>query len=199
MFAYCLNKPVTCVDRNGKRTYVINGIGNDNEDEVPEYIQKFCDEMEEAGVENVHPIAVYTNQPGFRAAIGFFQAIMEMMNIDVYSSAVYSVIQQDLADHPLEEGEQLNIIGYSGGGQVALNVAEMLGDQVDNVILIGAPVMEIFNGDYTVTMIYALFDPFSWNIGWGYNVYFSGLHGHGGYFKGTQLQNTVDIVTSIIK
>jgi triacylglycerol esterase/lipase EstA (alpha/beta hydrolase family) len=198
MFAYCLNRPVICADSNGKRTYVINGIGNDNEDEVPDYIQEFCDELEEAGVENVSPIAVYKNQPGILAVVGFFQVIAEMVNIDVYSTAVYLSIQQDLEAHPLEDGEQLNLIGYSGGGQIALNVAEMLGDQVDNVILIGAPVAEIRNGSFKISAIYSPHDPFSWNVSMGYDTYSNGRHGHGGYFKQPYMQRTVDTVVSII-
>ena len=58
MFAYCLNRPVSCADSDGRRTYVINGIGNDNEDEAPKNIQKFRDALEEAGVSDVHTIPV---------------------------------------------------------------------------------------------------------------------------------------------
>ena len=198
MFAYCLNNPVISEDENGKRTYVINGIGNDNDDEVPDNIQEFCDALEAAGVNNVVPIAVYTKQPGLLLLLGVGQVILEMLNIDIYSDQVYEAIQQDLADHPLEDGEQLNIIGYSGGGQIALNVAEMFGDQVDNVILIGAPVFEIINGDFTVSAIYSPHDLLSLNSIVGFNNYNNGRHGHGGYFEPPYVQRTLDTVSNII-
>ncbi len=52
------------------------------------------------------------------------QVIIEMVNIDVYSTQLANQIASDLANNPLAKGEQLNLIDYSGGGQVVLNAAE---------------------------------------------------------------------------
>ena len=54
------------------------------------------------------------------------QVIIEMVNIDVYSTQLANQIASDLANNPLAKGEQLNLIDYSGGGQVVLNAAEKL-------------------------------------------------------------------------
>ena len=74
----------------------------------------------------------------------------------------------------------------------------MLGDQVDNVILIGAPVTEIRNGNFKISAIHSPHDPFSWNVSIGYDTYSNGRHGHGGYIKQPHMQRTVDTVVSII-
>jgi len=50
-----------------------------------------------------------------------------------------------LANNPLKSGEKLNLIGYSGGGQVALNVAQNLEGRykVDHVVTLGSPIMPL--------------------------------------------------------
>ena len=54
-------------------------------------------------------------------------------------------IVADLAQHPLKEGEQLNLSGYSYGSVLQANVALRLADmgiKVDNLILIGSPISD---------------------------------------------------------
>lgn len=61
---------------------------------------------------------------------------------DALSSKMTSEVQKNLESTPLEKGEQVNIIGYSGGGFVTLQTAMKLvesGQQVDNVIVFGTP------------------------------------------------------------
>lgn len=199
MFAYCLNNPVTGIDSSGKRTYFINGISNDEESGPPAYADAFAKALMDLGVKDVRTVAAYNGQKGFWGTLtGVAEVACEMVNINVYSHVIAQSILNDLENNPLEEGEQLNLIGYSGGGQLVLNVMEILDGKVDNVILIGAPVAECWNTTTTVSMIYAGWDPLSWNVGWGYNSYFAGWFGHTDYFNSDNIKHVAKIVSKII-
>jgi len=66
----------------------------------------------------------------------------KMGKLEGYSSLKKAEIVSDLQSTPLEKGEQVNIIGYSGGGYVTLQVAMKLvesGQKVDNVVVFGTP------------------------------------------------------------
>ncbi|MBR3965560.1 MAG: RHS repeat-associated core domain-containing protein, partial [Clostridia bacterium] len=179
MYAYCHNNPIVGIDPTGKRTYILNGIANDNLDRPPEYIETFQKLLAEAGIDDVRTIPLYTGQVGIRGTVkGAIQVVSEMLNVDIYTDLVVNKILADLKNDPLEDGEQLNLIGYSGGGQVALNVMEKMNGKISNVILIGTPVCEIWKNSTKVTMVYGGFDPLSWNIGHGYKSYFMGWFGH---------------------
>ena len=198
MFTYCLNRPITAVDSSGSRTYFINGISNDGEDS-PEYADNFAKAMGEQNVDDVILIPVYTNQDTIvKTAVGAIEVALEMCNVDVYTGEVVNAILADLENNPLKDGEQINIVGYSGGGQIALNAMEVLGDQVDNVILIGTPVMEIFKTRTKISMIYAGYDVLSWNLTIGVEQYFGGWYGYGGYFSVSNIENTVSTVKKIL-
>lgn len=52
-------------------------------------------------------------------------------------------VKYDLQENPLEEGEQLNLIGYSYGSVLQAQTALRLADEgtyIDNLILIGSPI-----------------------------------------------------------
>lgn len=56
-----------------------------------------------------------------------------------------SQISQNMADNPLEEGEQFNLAGYSYGSVVQAHAALRLankGQKIDNLILIGSPISD---------------------------------------------------------
>ena len=195
MFAYCENRPVVAIDENGYRTYFLNGIMNPYEFSCPDYFIRFSKALGNHGINDVKGIPVFKKQAQW--SVGMIDVIDEMLNIGKDSDDALKIIEADLAANPLTDGEQLNLIGYSGGGQVALNVAEKLNCQVDNVILIGAPTQEIFSGDYSVSMLYGAFDPLM-SVGVGMDMYFAGWFGHEGYFTPTNVDSTAKIVASII-
>jgi pimeloyl-ACP methyl ester carboxylesterase len=59
---------------------------------------------------------------------------------DVDASRFKAQILRELQQDPLELGEQLNFIGYSGGASVAMNAAALLqglGIQINNLVTIG--------------------------------------------------------------
>lgn len=101
----------------------------------------------------------------------------EWLNLDVYSNKLADQVLSDLQNEPVEKGEQLNLVGYSGGGQVVLNAAEKLEGKakVDNVVLIGAPVFEVGIRDPKVTNIYGALTHYAVRVlGRGGGTFFPG-------------------------
>lgn len=196
LYVYVLNNPIRYTDPTGLRTYVLNGINNGKAEGVPEDIEKFGQELRDRGVEDVRTVGVY-NGTGIFSGAG--QAIMEMLNNGQYADAVAQQILNDLANDPLADGEQLNIIGYSGGGQIALNVDEKLSGKatISNTLLIGAPVMEAtLNNTGTTVMMFAAYDPL-WSVHfWKYE--FTGWYGHTGYFTDKNIDNVANIADKYI-
>lgn len=121
-----------------------------------------------------------------------------MLNINVYTNMIVELIKSDLKRTGIPRGSQLNLIGYSGGGQVALNVMTKMKNKFNNVVLIGTPVMKLWKSKTKVSMLYGGKDLLSWNIGWGYKAYFAGWIGHTEYFNTKNIKNTAKIVDSII-
>ena len=198
MFAYCGNRPAFAFDSTGHRTYFLNGIMNPYEDDVPNYVKRFQAAMRKYEVHDVTGIPLYKSQTQW--SVGMLQIINEMLNIDEYTQSTVDWIENDLDKNPLAEGEQLNIIGYSGGGQIALNVAEKLSYQVDNVILIGAPVFEIFTSDASVLAIRGGWDPLSITgvLSCNMNTHLAGWYSHEGYFYEENIDTTARIVADFL-
>ena len=199
MFAYCNNNPTNSIDSQGCRTYIINGINNPDSTNAPKYAENLKDELIKQGVENVQTISVY-NETG--VVSGTVKVVAEMLNCGQYSEEVANYILNDLANNPLAEGEELNLIGYSGGGQIVLNVCELLEGKanVTNSVLIGAPVSELtLNNTGKTISIYAGFDPLSWNISW-YPVTFkfAGWFGHLKYFNEKNIKKIARIIDNYI-
>ena len=70
--------------------------------------------------------------------------------------------------------------------------------KIDNVILIGSPVVDIGKYDASISLIYGGWDILSHNIGFGYNIYFAGWIGHSDYFNKKNINKVANIVCSII-
>lgn len=203
MFTYCLNNPVIRIDYGGNRSYFINGIGNYEKDDAPGYAKNFENELEECGGGEVVLIPVYKGQSNeILTVVGGLQVVLEMLNFDIYTDMVVNSILTDLAENPLAEGETLNLIGYSGGGQLALNTMEALAAHdiyVDNVVLIGAPVAEVWYNSTKVSMLWSSKDVLSWNICQGVNTHYVGHLGHQDYFRKAYIKDTAMLVASILK
>jgi len=139
-YVYCVNDPLKFYDPDGKRAYFINGI-NYNKD-VNDYGADFVGHMGEQGIQNpVQLTRLFTGNAMINLAAAYGEKIGRP---DALSSKMTSEMQQNLKSTPLEKGEQVNIIGYSGGGYVALRAAMKLlegGQQVDNVVVLGTPKM----------------------------------------------------------
>ena len=200
MFAYCENDAINYVDNDGRRTYFLNGINNNSKNGITWYANALKNKLSKY-VKDVRIIAIYkSKENGVRSTIkGVAQVFLEMMNVDVYTNSVVNIIKKDLKKKPLSKNEQLNIIGYSGGGQVALNVSVKLKNKITNVVLIGAPVAKIWRSKTKVPILYAGYDPLGWTIGFGFKSYFTGWYGHTDYFNKENIGNVVNIIRRIIK
>ena len=155
--------------------------------------------LEAVGVEDVRTFGIYNTRGNwYDGFVDIMNVVKEMFNADVYSDALVETIVNDLKEKPLQDGEQLNLIGYSGGGQVIANATEKLnknGVKVSNMVFIGAPIQEIFDTDSKVLNLIGAFDVLS-SIVFGKNTQnkFSGWHGHCGYFDDKNIDNTVEII-----
>ncbi|MGN0179302.1 MAG: RHS repeat-associated core domain-containing protein [Monoglobaceae bacterium] len=201
LFAYCENNAVNAVDPLGTRTYFINGINNNSSKGIPDYATNFNKKLSALGVKNLRAIGIYKEKKvGVVSTVkGVVKVALAMVNVDTYTSFVISQIKEDLNKTPLSKGEQLNLIGYSGGGQVALNVMTSMKNKFNNCVLIGSPILKAWKSTTKVSVIYAAWDPLSWTIGYGFKSYFAGWFGHTSYFNKDNIDNVAKIVAGIIK
>ncbi|MCK4233184.1 RHS repeat-associated core domain-containing protein [candidate division WOR-3 bacterium] len=136
-YVYCRNNPLNYLDPDGERSYFVNGIHYDLE--TNDYGKAFVSRMTETGIQNPRQLsAVYLR--GFPWDLA--SAYKEKGGKDVYHGRLGEEIERNLKVMILGKGEQVNIIGYSGGGYIALNIAEdriSEGQKVDNVIIVAAP------------------------------------------------------------
>ncbi len=201
IYGYCHNNIINGIDSDGERTYFINGINNSSSSGVPQYATDFKKKLMNLGVKDVRTIGIYKCKRKsyiVNTLNGVGKVFLEMLNINVYTNMIVELIKSDLKRTGIPRGSQLNLIGYSGGGQVALNVMAKMKNMFNNVVLIGTPVMKLWKSKTKVSMLYSGKDLLSWNIGWGYKSYFAGWIGHTEYFNTKNIKNTAKIVDSII-
>jgi RHS repeat-associated protein len=78
-----------------------------------------------------------------QSTLSFSKPLNGEFDKNSYIDGIVETYQNHLENNPLNEGEQLNMVGYSFGSvmqaQVALRLAEK-GQVIDNLVLIGSPV-----------------------------------------------------------
>ncbi len=142
-YSYAGNNPVTSVDPSGLRTYFVGGIGGSASPAYGAFLQALV----AARVIGVQPAATAFDEPTLGAQEIDKAANAARVAAHAYAPALdsdavrlKSRILQDLEARPLAWGEQLNLIGYSGGATVTLNAAFLLHKQlvpIDNLVSIG--------------------------------------------------------------
>jgi len=195
----CSYPPYAC-----DRTYFVSGIGNPLDGD-PAYAHALAEEL--GG--RVGNFIIWTAYKGSRGNKDMINDIMdvarEQLNIDAYSSQLARRILNDLKAKPLEKGDKINLMGYSGGAQIVLNAADKLSGRykISNAILIGASINELtFSNVDKVSFISGKFDMIS-----GANVrvmYHDKIYtykvggGHRDYFKPKYINNTANLIVNII-
>ena len=166
LYVRCLNNPILYFDPDGERTYVAGGINPAIADDIG--FNDFLDEMKkiDTTVPLPNPYVDYgSSAPGVigSSAVGGAQVVGEMHGITNYSKELVDFILNDLKNNPLKEGEQLNLIGYSGGAQIVLNIDKLLNGQYefDNIILIGGFKVIGFTNAKNLISIWSILDPLS--------------------------------------
>jgi RHS repeat-associated protein len=134
-YAFVGNRPTIAIDPDGAGTYFVNGAGNDQSARWG-YNEKIVNALLSVGIANVKHVPITQGQE-LDQAYSFFASSKRILepNSAILAKAV-------IIDN-LAAGEQRNISGYSFGAVVAAQAALLVADagyQVDNLILIGAPI-----------------------------------------------------------
>lgn len=169
-YTYVLNRPTVAVDPDGKRVYFIGGAGNDPESQGWNYVNRWGNYFDQAGMNFYRVNATRGTNEDLKFTAGFrntgYEQIMRSPNSgdiigglapsmvatneqrpvqDDMIDATVNMYQNHLKDSPLQEGEQFNMAGYSYGSvlqaQAALRLADS-GQIIDNVVLIGSPISD---------------------------------------------------------
>lgn len=143
-YQYCYNNPLIAIDPDGRRTYLSNGINNDNGSTIaPREVRDFawCINKILGRDEVVTVPGIYNSG---NTAKDVFAVLQEMSGKEVYSDKTTEFIKKDLEKRPLAKNEKLNFVGYSGGSPVLQNVAKNLNNiiKIDNFITLGSPLDE---------------------------------------------------------
>lgn len=96
--------------------------------------------LTERGIKNV----MVVDESAFPESIGkgFLQVMYERDGASrVLATAMADYILQDVQENPLKDGEKVHLVGYSGGGTVAIEAARLLDGKVavDQIVTLGTP------------------------------------------------------------
>ncbi len=166
-YAFAFNTPISAVDSDGMRVYFVGGAGLDTKGW--NYTERWGRAINSNGIANFHPVrGVSHDAPGsfptndilfttsnshkttekVPASIDSRGNPLSWKDVPIATTSAMvqkaaNYIQNDLMQHPLSEGEQHNLMGYSYGSVLQAHVALELANRgvvVDNLILVGVGV-----------------------------------------------------------
>jgi RHS repeat-associated protein len=158
---YCFvgNMPLIATDPDGKRIYFVAGAGDDQIGWG--YVGRFNNIWTGLGLTGFKRLSVsasssfaskylvpandmiYTSQYRNTVAARSNDKLLTPEHLKTPHRRVREKIVADLISNPLEEGEQLNLTGYSFGSIAVAQAALQLADDgyvIDNLILVGSPI-----------------------------------------------------------
>lgn len=124
-YVYGFNDPVNVVDPTGLRTYVLHGVWPER--------AAFDDFAAALRTADPHTQTLPWNGRLFGGVMPATEGV---------AAQLMRQIVAELDDNPIGAAEKLNLVGFSGGGLLAVTLAEMLrarGVKVDTVVTMGTP------------------------------------------------------------
>lgn len=85
-----------------------------------------------------------------------------------YTQEAYRNIMDDINEHPLDPGQEVILIGHSGGGAIVANLPDMLerrGIEVEGVVTMGSPLAKIFKANNDSRHVVELQADGDWLVG----------------------------------
>lgn len=149
MYSYARNNPLVLFDPDGRKTVVVPGTFNDSEDENPQTwsdtgtASKFLDRVGKTFGETAE-IFKWSGGNNVEARQAAAESLADMIN-----------------NYQFADGELLNIIGHSHGGNVGILASALIDRQVDNLVTLGTPVRTVYQPSTNVSNhinVYSRFD-----------------------------------------
>lgn len=131
-YSYARNNPIAMKDPSGLLTVIVPGTFNDSTDTNPKdwsptgKASSFINNVSRTFGETAQIFKWSGNN-----------------NVDARKSAA-SGLAEMINNHQFTEGEQLNIVGHSHGGNVGILAGQLIDRKVDNLVTLGTPVRTVY-------------------------------------------------------
>ncbi|MDA8597157.1 RHS repeat-associated core domain-containing protein [Candidatus Pacebacteria bacterium] len=148
-YSYARNNPIALYDPTGLLTVAVPGTFNDSQDDPPDTWSATGD------------ASSFLNNVGetFGETPKIFQWSGEN-SVEGRQTAAEGLAGM-INNHQFADGEQLNIIGHSHGGNVGILASQMIDRQVDNLVTLGTPIRTVYQPGGNVSNhinVYSRFD-----------------------------------------
>jgi RHS repeat-associated protein len=141
LYGYVGNNPINAIDPSGLLTVYIHGTGQSVEDSSPGFLSDVASTFGEKKV-------VLLNWSG--------------ANNDAARQEAAATLVKYINSYQFQAGEQLNVVGYSHGGNVALSGSSQdLNKKIDNLVTIGTPIRSDYRANFSnIGNLYNAYSPY---------------------------------------
>lgn len=147
-YSYARNNPLSFTDKSGLLSIYVHGTWADS-----------------AGMKNGEMM------PFIEKSFGESVKMFNWNGFDNHSARQYAAenLANTINNHSFSEGERLNLVGHSHGGNVAILASQLIHKKIDNLITLGTPVRNEYKPNYEMIdnhiNAYSWFDPVQINGG----------------------------------